>query len=148
MKSLKLLNHQKNTSDGLFFEKNLYLSLGIKVLYTRHNMARKIIISEEQYRKMMNEEVKNNLEVPVVQKGNETPGQAFERTRTEIENTGKGDKFKICYNPTKNENQTFSEGKLITKSDLQRNRLKVLKENSQVYTVREFMNGLTNKITF
>lgn len=59
-------------------------------------------------------------------------------------NTQLGKDTMVVSNPDTT-NNTTNEGRCITKRQLQENRLKFLKQNSTVYTVKDFVNGLKSK---
>lgn len=102
-------------------------------------MGRKIIISEEQYKKMVDETV--NIEADPAKTGGDIK-RAYDIAQKEAQRSGITDlkKVKIQF-PAEGTN----ENRVITKSQLQKNRLKVLKENSQIYSVKDFMSKMKNK---
>lgn len=114
-------------------------------------MGRKIRITEEQYKMALKEGVALN-KTQVLAAGNNSSD--IEKARKTAEENGlPKDNFdvvapleknnqapQLSTNDKQNANIVVSENKLITKKQLQKNRLKVLKENSEVYTVKDFIN--------
>lgn len=115
-------------------------------------MGRKFCITEEQYKRLMKE---GKFTVQAKNYGNNDPTKNVEKTQQElnkvIPNADKN--FQVAANNPKSpdtqivskntssqtDNTTVSEGKLITKKQLQENRLKEMKKNSEVYTVKDFI---------
>ena len=94
-------------------------------------MARKICITEEQYKMALREGVTVNADLSAA---NNDPKQAFDKAKDEAEKQGlKRGEYNIQFS-------NVQEGKLISKKQLQENRLKAFKENSEVYTVKDFIN--------
>jgi len=94
-------------------------------------MGRKIRITEEQYNMAIREGVSINADLSAA---NNDPKKAFDDAKGNAEKQGlKPGEYSITF-------ANVQENKLITKKQLQENRLKALKENSQVYTVKDFIN--------
>ena len=122
-------------------------------------MGRKIRITEEQYKKILKEGVlvgsNQKFSVNAQENGN-TPEEKVANTMNdlkqkypdadknfEVVSPNKDNKTQTVSKPntnTSNNNIAVMENKLITKKQLQENRLKALKENSQVYSVKDFIN--------
>jgi len=120
-------------------------------------MGRKVRITEEQYDRILKEGVlpKDKIQVnaPTTEDGkNRTPQEAIKATQDKIRDAGgRIEAFDVTAktdNPgikmvsdtsDSNSNDVVSESKLITKKQLQERRLKLLKENSQLYTVKDFI---------
>ena len=119
-------------------------------------MGRKFCITEEQYKRLMKEGVTPaKFTVQANNYGNNDPTKNVQKTQQElnkvIPNADKN--FQVAANNPKSpdtqivskntssqtDNTTVSEGKLITKKQLQENRLKEMKKNSEVYTVKDFI---------
>ena len=77
-------------------------------------MGRNLKISEDQYKKALSEGITLNADVDAC---NGDVKQAIDKTKQ-------------------------NEGKIITKKQLQENRLRVLKENSELYSLNDFLNKL------
>ena len=93
-------------------------------------MGRKIRITEEQYNMALKEGVTINADLSA---SNNDPKVAFDNAKTEAEKNGlKGGQYNIQF-------PNVSETKIITKKELQESRLKALKENSEVYSVKDFI---------
>lgn len=99
---------------------------------TNKIMARKLVISEEQYNMALKEGVTLNADVAAaggdVKKAVDTAKQEGTKNGVDMNNA----KIQINARDT-------NESKFIKKSKLQENRLAALKRNSDVYTVRDFM---------
>ncbi len=96
-------------------------------------MARRICITEEQYNMALKEGVTINADL---NGNNKDPKMAFDKAKKEAEEQGlKPGKYNIQF-------ANVGEGKLIKKSQLEENRLKNLKKNSEMFTLKEFMNFL------
>jgi hypothetical protein len=94
-------------------------------------MGRKIRITEEQYNMALREGVTINADLSA---SNDDPKKAFDTAKTEAEKQGlKPGGYNIQF-PSVNEN------KFLTKKELQESRLKKLKKNSELYTVKDFIN--------
>ena len=95
-------------------------------------MARKICITEKQDNMALKEGVtiaadtKNGIE-------NGVKDAAYQAKQKGL----KPDDFSVSVDGASADG--ISEGRLISKKDLQKSRLRALKENSEVYTVRDFM---------
>lgn len=112
-------------------------------------MGRKIRITEEQYKKFL-KEVDDKTQV--MSQGNDS-NSIKKASDNAVKNGLPKEKFEVVAPLVNNNNQTaqlstndknnakivVSEGKLITKKQLQENRLKELKKNSEVYTVKDFI---------
>ena len=119
-------------------------------------MARKFVISEEQYNMALKEGVTIN-KTQVLAPGNDSSD--IEKARNNAQENGlPKENFEVVAPLEKNNqspqlsttdkqnaNVVISENKLITKKQLQENRLKALKKNSEIYTVRDFMKKLDSK---
>lgn len=98
-------------------------------------MGKKIVITEEQYNKFIKEGVTLNADVAAA--GGDVK-RAISDTKKEAQKNGlnmEDTTIQINANET-------NEGRIIKKSELQKNRLKVLKENSQLYTVKDFFANI------
>ena len=93
-------------------------------------MGRKFCITEEQYNMALKEGVMLNADVSAA--GGDVK-RAVDTTKSEAEKQGVKD-YTVAI-----DGKQLSENKLITKKELQENRLKVLKENSEVYSVKDFI---------
>lgn len=131
-------------------------------------MARKICITEKQYKMALAEGIlpqsdNNPIEVnaPIV---NNNPQQSIKDMENKIQKTGADiKKFKVFADGNKVQNQNLkgtkivsnnsdnnstntnsvvSENLMITKKQLQENRLKQLKKNSELFTVKDFINKI------
>ena len=101
-------------------------------------MAKKFIISEEQYTMALKEGVVLNADVAAA--GGDVK-RAVDTTKKEAMSNGvKMDDATISIKASDTNESVF-----ITKSKLQENRLKALKRNSEVYTLRDFMKKLDIK---
>lgn len=93
-------------------------------------MGRKICITEEQYQMALKEGV--TLKVPT---GNgKNLEQNIKDTKAEGDMQVKDKDYILAIDP-----KSVQENKLISKKKLQENRLKKLKENSELYTVKDFI---------
>lgn len=120
-------------------------------------MGRKLVITEEQYRRVLKEGVAINNKTQVMASGNSS--NDIEDARRNAEENGLAkDKFDVVAPLEKNNQQpqlsttdkenaniVVSESNFITKGQLQKSRLKVLKENSDLYTVKDFMRKISSK---
>lgn len=123
-------------------------------------MAKNICITEEQYRMALKEGVLpnsngkftvnanqydgngNNPEKNVTQTMNDLK-QKYPNAEKDFQVVGdKGNNSKTQVVSKDSTNNTLSENKLITKKKLQENRLKKLKENSEIYTVKDFLKNI------
>ena len=101
-------------------------------------MARKFVISEEQYNMALKEGVTLNADVAAA--GGDVK-RAVDATKQEaLKNGVKMDDATISIKATDTNESVF-----IKKSELHESRLKALKRNSEVYTVRDFMKKLSGK---
>lgn len=101
-------------------------------------MARKFVISEEQYNMALKEGVTLNADVAAA--GGDVK-RAVDTTKKEaLKNGVKMDDATISIKAAET-----NEGILVKKSKLQESRLKALKRNSEIYTVRDFMKKLDSK---
>jgi hypothetical protein len=101
-------------------------------------MARKFVISEEQYNMALKEGVTLNADVAAA--GGDVK-RAVDTTKKEaLKNGIKMDDATISIKAAET-----NEGILVKKSKLQESRLKALKRNSEIYTVRDFMRKLDSK---
>lgn len=98
-------------------------------------MARKICITEEQYNMALKEGVKLTADVAGA---NGDVKRAVDTTKQNAEKEGVKD-YDIEISGSE-----LSEKKLVTKRELQENRLKSLKKNSNVYTVKDFIKKYNN----
>ena len=95
-------------------------------------MARKFVISEEQYNMALKEGVTLNADVAAA--GGDVK-RAVDATKQEaLKNGVKMDDATIAIKAAETNESVF-----IKKSELHESRLKALKRNSEVYTVRDFM---------
>ena len=101
-------------------------------------MARKFVISEEQYNMALKEGVTLNADVAAA--GGDVK-RAVDATKQEaLKNGVKMDDATIAIKAAETNESVF-----IKKSELHESRLKALKRNSEVYTVKDFMQKLTGK---
>ncbi len=101
-------------------------------------MARKFVISEEQYNMALKEGVTLNADVAAA--GGDVK-RAVDATKQEaLKNGVKMDDATIAIKAAETNESVF-----IKKSELHESRLKALKRNSEVYTVRDFMKKLSGK---
>lgn len=101
-------------------------------------MARKFVISEEQYNMALKEGVTLNADVAAA--GGDVK-RAVDTTKKEaLKNGVKMDDATISIKAAETNESVF-----VKKSELQESRLKALKRNSEVYTVRDFMQKLGGK---
>lgn len=117
-------------------------------------MARKICITEEQYKRIMKEVEEKTPSVIVPSEGLSNANQAISDAKDkvnkgEVEYKTLPDKYgnQIVHKPNANGNggtdtNSIAEGQLISKSKLMEHRLKALKKNSHVYSVRDFMKSI------
>jgi hypothetical protein len=99
-------------------------------------MGKRFIISEEQYNRALKEGVTLNADVDAT---NGDVKRAVTNTKREAQQSGVNlDNAKIQVNAN-----DVNEGVLIKKQDLEKNRLKMLKENSELYTVKDFLKKIT-----
>ena len=127
-------------------------------------MGRKIRITEKQYKKILEEGVlvgsNQKFTVNAQEIGN-TPEEKVTNTMRdlkqkypdadknfEVVSPNKDNKTQTVSKPntntSNNNNISVMENKLITKKQLQESRLKALKENSEVYTVKDFIKKFNN----
>ena len=96
-------------------------------------MGRKFCITEEQYNMALREGVtiaadtNNGIENGVKDAANQAKEKGLKPTDYDISVSGMSA-------------NSITEGKFITKKQLQENRLKEMKKNSEVYTVKDFIN--------
>lgn len=96
-------------------------------------MAKKLVITEAQYKSLL----KEGVQIKADPQNGDIKG-AYEKAKTDAQKSGlKPEDTEIVFEPT-------NESKVIKVGDLKKSRLKALKENSQVYTVKDFMNKLMN----
>jgi len=101
-------------------------------------MARKFVISEEQYNMALKEGVTLNADVAAA--GGDVK-RAVDTTKQEaLKNGVKMDDATISIKAADTNESIF-----VKKSKLQESRLKALKRNSEIYTVRDFMKKLDSK---
>lgn len=101
-------------------------------------MARKFVISEEQYNMALKEGVTLNADVAAA--GGDVK-RAVDTTKQEaLKNGVKMDDATISIKAAETNESIF-----VKKSKLQESRLKALKRNSEIYTVRDFMRKLDSK---
>lgn len=99
-------------------------------------MAKRLVITEEQYKNLIKEGVTLKADVDAA---NGDVKKAIDTTKQEAAKSGiKLDNATIEV-PA---NEGPNEGKVVKLSALKESRLKVLKENSQLYTVKDFMKNL------
>ena len=96
-------------------------------------MAKKFKITEEQYNMLMNEELHLKAD-PTTTGGN--VNAAVQKTKQEAQ------KNNVNLDNATIEIPATSESKIITVKELRENRLKVLKENSQYFTLNDFIKKL------
>lgn len=95
-------------------------------------MGRKICITEEQYNMALKEGVTINADL---NSANNDPKVAFDKAKQQAQKQGIRGKYNIQFSD-------IGESKFLKKSQLEENRLKNLKKNSDVYTVKDFMKML------
>lgn len=101
-------------------------------------MARKFVISEEQYNMALKEGVTLNADVAAA--GGDVK-RAVDTTKQEaLKNGVKMDDATISIKAADTNESIF-----VKKSKLQESRLKALKRNSEIYTIRDFMKKLDSK---
>ena len=98
-------------------------------------MGRNLKISEYQYRKALSEGITLNADVEAC---NGDVKQAIDKTKQNAKNNGIDLKKTNILVPA----QSKKKKKIITKKQLQENRLKVLKENSELYSLNDFLNKI------
>lgn len=98
-------------------------------------MSKKFKISEEQYKKALSEGITLNADVDAC---NGDVKQAIDKTKQDAKNNGVDLSNANIQVPA----QSQYENKIITKKQLVENRLKVLKENSELYSLNDFLNKL------
>lgn len=98
-------------------------------------MSRKLKISEEQYRTAIKEGITLNADVDAC---NGDVKQAIDKTKQNAKDNGVDLSNANIQVPA----QSRNEGRIITKRQLQENRLKVLKENSELYSLNDFLNKI------
>lgn len=98
-------------------------------------MFRKLKISEEQYRTAIKEGITLNADVDAC---NGDVKQAIDKTKQNAKDNGVDLSNANIQVPA----QSRNEGRIITKKQLQENRLKVLKENSELYSLSDFLNKI------
>lgn len=94
-------------------------------------MGKKIKITEEQYNKLIDEEITLNADVSAA---NGNVAQAIDKTRKEAQEGGvdlSKAKIQVPGNP--------NESKIISMKQLVENRIKVLKQNSTLYSIKDFI---------
>ena len=101
-------------------------------------MARNFLISEEQHNIALKEGV--TLNADVVAAGGDVKRAVDTAKQEAMKNGVKMDDATISIKATDTNESVF-----IKKSELQESRLKALKRNSEVYTVKDFMQKLTGK---
>lgn len=101
-------------------------------------MGKKFVISEEQYKKALAEGITLNADVAAA--GGDVK-RAVDNTKREAQKNG----VKMDDATIELKASDTNEGRLITTAQLRENRLKILKKNSEVYTVREFMEKINKK---
>ncbi len=93
-------------------------------------MGKKICITEEQYNMAIKEGVTINADLGAA---NNDPKKAYDTAKNEADKQGlKSGQYNIQF-------PNVQESKIITKKQLQENRLKELKKNSELYTVKDFV---------
>lgn len=104
-------------------------------------MAKKFKITESQYNQMLDEGV-------AIQGQTDSTGKAdTSKTAQEMSNSGiDPKKVTVEFNGTAmnggGSSSTISEHRLVTKKELQSNRLRYLKENSEIMSFNNFMKTL------
>ena len=101
-------------------------------------MARKFVISEEQYNMALKEGVTLNADVTAA--GGDVKRAVDTAKQEALKNGVKMDDATIAIKAAETNESVF-----IKKSELHESRLKALKRNSEVYTVRDFMKKLSGK---
>lgn len=96
-------------------------------------MTKKIKISKQQYEQALSEGVTLSANVDAY---NGDVKQAVEKTKQNAKENGVDLSDAVIQLPASNENR------IITKKELQENRLKVLKENSKLFSVKDFINKI------
>lgn len=100
-------------------------------------MKRNLKITEEQYKQAIAEGITLNADVSA---SNGDVKQAIENTKREAQRNGVDLKKATIQIPADN----VSETRIITKKELMENRLKVLKEHSDLFTYENFITKLKN----
>lgn len=103
-------------------------------------MARQFIITEEQYNRLMsesNEKIIIDASDKVKAKGGDVKSGVKDALSTTQQNGIPNDKTQV-----KIDGEAISEGRLLSKKKLQENRLKKLKKNSELYSVKDFMKKI------
>ena len=95
------------------------------------NMSKKFRISEEQYNKLLDEDITLNADVSAT---NGNIAQAVSNTQKDAKESGVDLSKATIQVPAKT-----NEGKVISYKQLVENRLKVLKQNSTYYTFKDFI---------
>lgn len=126
-------------------------------------MARKICITEEQYNMALKEGILEDSNQKFSVNAQQQNGQSeeqnvvttMEKLKQKYQNAEKdfevvspdkkNNKTQIVSKSDTNDNNiSVMEKKLVTKRELQENRLKSLKKNSNVYTVKDFIKKYNN----
>lgn len=101
-------------------------------------MGRKIVISEEQYKKMLGEGVTLNADVSAA--GGDIK-RAVDTTKKQAQQSGVDMNDATIQFRASDTN----ESRIIKKSKLQESRLAELKKNSELYTVKDFVKKIIEK---
>lgn len=96
-------------------------------------MGRNFKISREQYEQALSEGITLNADVDAC---NGNVNQAIQKTKQKAKESGVDLSQATISIPASN------ESKLITKKELKENRLKVLKANSKLFSVKDFVNNI------
>lgn len=108
-------------------------------------MARKIKLTEEQYQQMLSEvtiqgvttngKADTNATATAIQQSGANPNNVNVSFKgTEMTGSGSGS--------TSTSQQATNEHRIVTKKELQANRLRYLKEHSEVYSLNNFLSKL------
>lgn len=98
-------------------------------------MGKRFKISKEQYEHALSEGITLNADVDAC---NGDVNQAVQKTKQNAKESGVDLSQATINVPA----QSSNESKLITKKQLQENRLKVLKSNSKLFSVRDFVKKI------
>ncbi len=98
-------------------------------------MGRKIKISKKQYEQALSEGITLTADVDAC---NGDVKQAVDKAKQNAKENGVDLSNANISVPA----QSSNEGRIITKKELQENRLKVLKANSKLFSVKDFVNKI------
>lgn len=95
---------------------------------------RRYIISEEQYRRLTKQLTEQDDNISVLCKDPKDAQNVADNVKSKV--GGNTDGITI-------QTPVVGEGRLVKLGELQENRLKALKRNSEVYTVKDFMKNIS-----